>query len=594
MRFTQSFKPLVAELAVPKFLRYGDTVEVVGKLMNYLPQAYKVKARFVKDTAVVTEDTLTVNNAKVQLFSVTAPLVNSYDTASVAIGYSMQLESGFTDGENRTLPVYPVGVTESRGMFVDMVRDTTVYCTPDSKNGKYTGVARVYVNGSVLDVMMDELRNLKQYPYGCTEQLTTKLLSIYYEEEVKHLLGDKNLNNVKTKREILEKLVAAQNKDGSFGWWRDNYTDYRITNYVLGTMQKINKDGSLSFIVRKGLDFLGKNIENMPDGDKIAAMATLSAAGYTLNYRQYAEGLDSARLTVYERVVVARVCKEQKLPYRKMLDSLQKYVRKTPNGICIGYAGYDWYRNDLATTLQYYQLVKDDSIYKAHKEGLIKYFLFKRNNGYYTNTAESGLVLTTLLPDMIKDLDIKNGKLVRASVAITGALNDTVRKFPAMYTVKSTTPRFRFDKAGATPAYVAVVYDYYNINPLPKENVFKVKTTFMKNKDSVTWLTQGERVVLRTTITTTKETEYVMITVPVPAGCIQVDKNTRSYYENNRENYRDRTLIFCGKLPAGTFTFDVPLQARYKGKFNLSPAKAEMMYYPDEYGNTAVKKIEVK
>jgi uncharacterized protein YfaS (alpha-2-macroglobulin family) len=138
------------------------------------------------------------------------------------------------------------------------------------------------------------------------------------------------------------------------------------------------------------------------------------------------------------------------------------------------------------------------------------------------------------------------------------------------------------------------VYDYYNINPLPKENVFKVKTVFMKNKDSVTMMKQGERVVLRTTIVTTKETEYVMITVPIPAGCIQVDKNNRTYYENNRENYRDRTLIFCGKLPVGTFTFDVPLQARYKGKFNLSPAKAEMMYYPDEYGNTAVKKIEVK
>jgi alpha-2-macroglobulin len=594
MRFTQAFKPLAAELAAPKFLRYGDTVEVAGKLMNYLSQAYKVKARFVKDTTVVAEDTLTVNNAKVQMFSVAAPAVNSYDTASVAIGYSMQLGNGFTDGESRTLPVYPVGVTESRGMFVDMVRDTTVYSTPDVKNGKYTGVARVFVNGSVLDVMMDELRNLKQYPYGCTEQLTSKLLSIYYEEEVKRLLGDENLNNVKTKREILEKLIAAQNNDGSFGWWRDNYTDYRVTNYVLSTMQKINKDGSLGFIVRKGLDFLSKKVEYMPDRDKIAAMATLSAAGYTLNYRQYMESMDTGRLTVYDRVVIARICKEQKLDYRKLLDSLQKFIHKMPNGTYLGYASYDWYRNDLATTLQYYQLVKDDSIYKVQKEDLVKYFLFKRNNGYYTNTAESGLVLTTLLPDMIKDMNIKNGEPVRASVAITGALNDTVRKFPAMYTVKNIAPRFRFDKTGATPAYVSVVYDYYNINPLPKENVFKVKTVFMKNKDSVTMMKQGERVVLRTTIVTTKETEYVMITVPIPAGCIQVDKNNRTYYENNRENYRDRTLIFCGKLPVGTFTFDVPLQARYKGKFNLSPAKAEMMYYPDEYGNTAVKKIEVK
>lgn len=594
MHITKAFKPLAAELAAPKFLRYGDTVEVVGKVMNYLQKPYEVKTSFVHDTTVVAKEIMTVNNAKVQTFTVAAPVNNSYDTGNVLLQYSMALDNGFTDGEHRELPVYPVGVTENHGDFVYMAHDTTIFSKPEEKYGRFTGEAKVYINSSLLDVMMDEVRNLKEYPYGCTEQLTTKLLSIYYEEEVKRLLKDTALNNTKTKRAILEKLIAAQNKDGSFGWWRDNAADYRITNYVLSTMLKINKDGWLDFIIRRGLWHLDANLGKMDVYNRVASMSTLSAAGYASNYRLYIDDIDASKLNDYNKIAIAKICKEQKLPYRNLLDSIALHVRKTRDGAYIGLDNYDWYRNDLATTLLYYQVVKDDSVYGKLKDELIHYVLFRRSNGYYRNTAESGLVLTTLLPELMKDIKLSGGKMKKTEVAVTGALNDTIRKFPAYFTVKNNAPRFRFDKKGIDPAYVSVVYSYFNLQPQAKEDVFNVKTFFVNNRDTIKALKQGEKATLKVSVTTTKETEYVMITVPIPAGCIQVDKNTRNSYESNRENYRDRTLIFCGTLPKGTFNFDIPIQARYKGKFNLSPAKAEMMYYPDEYGNTPVKKIEVK
>ena len=35
-----------------------------------------------------------------------------------------------------------------------------------------------------------DVEALKEYPYGCNEQMTTKLLAIYYEEEIKRLMGN--------------------------------------------------------------------------------------------------------------------------------------------------------------------------------------------------------------------------------------------------------------------------------------------------------------------------------------------------------------------------------------------------------------------
>ena len=71
------------------------------------------------------------------------------------------------------------------------------------------------------------------------------------------------------------------------------------------------------------------------------------------------------------------------------------------------------------------------------------------------------------------------------------------------------------------------------------------------------------------------------------------DKN-RSYNEAAREHFKDQTDIFCNRLSRGTYTFDITLEARYKGSYNVSPARAGMMYFPEEYGHTGVKRVRIQ
>jgi hypothetical protein len=595
LRLTRAFKPLSAELSLPRFLRYGDTVEMVGKVMNYSGKPFNLSTTFINQDRKIVSDTMTVNNARVDQLLVAAPATNSTDTVQLPSAYKLTTtETGYTDGEERVIPVLPVGVIEHKGEFITMMRDTSIFSKPTDTAGHFTGKSTICIDGSLLEVMLREIENLKVYPYGCTEQLTSKLLAIYYEEEVKKIMGIDTFNNKKEKKEILDKLVFAQNRNGSFGWFAGNNTDYRVTNYVLSTLTKANKDGWLDYILRRGFEYLNNNLSYMDKTNLIASLSTLSEAKFPASYKLYLDKLKPKELTTYDKFAIVQIKKQQGLAYRPQLDSLIATADKTANGIHWGERSYDWYRNELATTLLAYKLISDDSVYAGKKEDIMKYLLFRRMKGYYGNTAESGLVLTTLLPDIIKNNKPSSNTKRTTEVYIAGSLKDTVSNFPAYFTVQNKTPQFYFQKSGFSPAYVSVIYEYFNMQPKAKTDPFKVNTYFLSTKDTVTSLKQGDRVTLRTQVTCTKEADYVMLEIPIPAGCIQANNNRGYYIESNRENYKDRTVIYCGHMPKGTYTFDVELQARYKGSFNLNPASASMMYYPEEYGNNEVKKVRIK
>jgi hypothetical protein len=42
----------------------------------------------------------------------------------------------------------------------------------------------------------------------------------------------------------------------------------------------------------------------------------------------------------------------------------------------------------------------------------------------------------------------------------------------------------------------------------------------------------------------------------------------------HREYFKNKTSIFCEKLPEGTHLFNISLQTRFSGEFTLNPAKA--------------------
>lgn len=94
------------------------------------------------------------------------------------------------------------------------------------------------------------------------------------------------------------------------------------------------------------------------------------------------------------------------------------------------------------------------------------------------------------------------------------------------------------------------------------------------------------------TVMVKKDAEFVMLDVPIPAGCIFVNK-TNDDWRAFKEYRKDRLLLFAESLPKGTHQFEVELEPRYSGVYSLNPAKAALMYFPTFFGTNALRKIKL-
>ena len=100
---------------------------------------------------------------------------------------------------------------------------------------------------------------------------------------------------------------------------------------------------------------------------------------------------------------------------------------------------------------------------------------------------------------------------------------------------------------------------------------------------------------LRVSVNVKADAEYVMIEVPIPAGCSYYDKS-QSWANNevHREHFKNKVSIFCKSLPKGQYYFTVALLPRFTGVYTLNPAKAEMMYFPVFVGREGMKRVRVE
>ncbi|MEO6979017.1 MAG: hypothetical protein ABI113_11585, partial [Mucilaginibacter sp.] len=123
---------------------------------------------------------------------------------------------------------------------------------------------------------------------------------------------------------------------------------------------------------------------------------------------------------------------------------------------------------------------------------------------------------------------------------------------------------------------------------------FTVDTWFEKKETRLTKLKGGEPVQLKAEVTAKGDADFVMIEIPIPAGCSYESKE-QSWQNNevHREYVKEKVSIFCRKLKQGKYEFTVNLIPRYDGKYTLNPAKAEMMYFPVFYGREGMKKLVI-
>jgi len=584
---TKSFKPLVSQLALPRFLLEGDKSTIVGKSINYTADTYPVETRFLLEDEIIQTNETDVKEALIETTDIQAPI----NVDSLSITYDLNT-GDYGDGEKRQIPIFPNGIEETIGGFHLLEGDTTLQLNFDPQKGPIT----LYAQSDLLNLMIEDLEYIVDYPYGCNEQTASRLLGLLLKKEVLAKLGKPFEQEDKIVK-MITRLKKNQNEDGSWGWWANNLHSNWITIHVLNVLAKAKENGYSTTAFDKGIRFVTNFLPGARPKQQVEILDLLSSIDQPTHYDTYLAQLDSLSWGLKEQYTIIKIKQKQKLEYE--LDSLEAYRRTTLfGGDYWGRKSLDIMSQDVDLGILAFQIYQHEG-QRDRLRAIRQFFIMRRSElsttygrRYGRNTYETAKILSTLIPNILAQAS--NGVITANQLTIVGDDSDTITKFPFKQVLHGAST-IEVKKQGTGILFFTVFQQFLNKAPTPKKDLFEINTKLVQDGKTIKNLKKGEHVQLIVDVQVGKDTEYALVEIPIPAACSYFSKpNNRRGVEVHREYFRNKTAIFCRKLPAGDHQFTIDLEVRFAGQYTLLPVKLEQMYFPIFYGRNESKMVMVE
>lgn len=572
----RAFKTLSGTLAMPAFAIDGDTIQLFGKTINYTTDSITVQRNFSVNDSLYMTATDGFRNALIDTLLVP---VKSGD--SLRIQYTVNRDN-YLDGEDRKIPIIPRGTTENAGLFAALNGDTTLsYQTPEN-----TPVT-IYAETGVLPVLMDEIAHVQQYRYLCNEQLASKLKAFLLEKKIagfqrQPFKKDKDI------RTIIGML--QQSREGAaWGWWKKAAPSPWITTHVMEAMLMAKEQGYVQTAMESPAISYFTTILNTSDRvDTLSILEVLATMKAKIDYKTYIDTLIAhADKDGYDTIRITALQQKAGLPVN--IAPLLKTQQQTVFGNAFwGKDTLQMFSNSIERTLLVYKILRQTGGHNALLQKMRNYFLEKRKEGHWNNTYQSALILETILPDVMED-----AAQGTATLTINGK---HITRFP--YTDTLRAGKIEISKQGKLPIYFTAYQGFRNRQPEKVTGLFDVTAVLTDGLLRKEALQAGQPIQLEVTVDAKQTADYVLVEIPIPAGCSYQDKSQVNYWNNlnnevHREHFKDRVSIFCTQLTAGKHTFTISLLPRYSGHYYLNPAKAEMQYFPVFMGRETLKQVYI-
>ena len=573
LKQTKAYNNIGANLVTPRFLVVGDTSLIIGKTLNYTNKALKAQTTFSINQKKIGLWQKVVKNA-----SIDSSIVFPTNTDSLRVSYLIHAENGEMDGEEKIIPVIQKGIEESNGIF-NILKSDTSFNIPIEE-----GLHTITIQNNPVDFLLEEINQLKNYPYWCMEQSASKLNACLMEKNIKDRLNQ-SCNNKREIRHILAKLEKGRNRNGSWGWWENTVENTWMTAYIVRIVNKAINAGYSFTGINTSINFLTWNLPTLKGNELLFVLNTLSECKAKIAYSTYLTKIERDSLSEYQKLMVLKIKQENKLPYSTSF--IVKSMKKSLLGNCYwGKEQTDWYENSINNTLLAYQIIrKKDSTDKNLL--LIRNFLLElKLKKQWHNTIAIASILETILPDLINNKS-------QGKIELTGMVNETITSYPYTKTVAiASNSDLKVTKSGNEPLYFTIYQKKWNSNPAKNESDFSISSHFENNSRKIDTLVAGEPIEEVINVWVKKKSDYVMLNIPIPAGCsYNNEKTNTNYFETHRESFKEKTLIFCESLPEGRYQFRIGLQPRFQGNYTLNPAKVEAMYFPVFYGRNTLKQV---
>lgn len=236
------------------------------------------------------------------------------------------------------------------------------------------------------------------------------------------------------------------------------------------------------------------------------------------------------------------------------------------------------------------KIIHQDSSTGISTQKITNWLIQQRTVSGWRNTYESSNIIEALATN----IPLGDKDALKPVMKFSGGFDEKMTTFPYKKDIVLGTA-LQVQKSGYTPIYFSWYYNKWDTFNTNLGNNFKLESRFENSGKNISTLRTGVPVNMKVKVHVEKSAEFVMIEIPIPAGCSYQSKGQfYSNYEIHREYFEDRISIFCEKLPKGDYEYSIELLPRYQGNYTLNPAKAELMYFPVFYGREKIKKVAIQ
>lgn len=500
---------------------------------------------------------------------------------------------------------------------------------------------------SALAELEQPARALLAYEYGCTEQLSSRLVALSALERLRVPLGLSDAPFAPLAGPLLSELERHQRDDGSFGMWRaDERTPAPLaaflTGYALIAFEQLARAGiapsahAREAAVRFLAGYLRRPASEragLDDADRAFVLYALARAhGYDPAYG--ATLFEArARLPVFARVELAlALTHDQGAGARvdELVEALRADVRVTADEAHVEANVRDQHAplmvSDVRATAGLLLLLRAHAPDHVLAPKLARWLSGARGReGSWRSTQESAWALMALADyfeaEQPRRTDLKVdallGTVTLGRVHLAGARAQAsfqrgMAELPVQGAALTLNPRGR----GALHYVMRLAYAPATLPSAPRERGFFVERSYERIDPAA--LARGEtsgpvgaqaalsdyvRVNLRIAVPAARR--FVLIADPLPAGLEPVDFNLATEVsgiglrmgQGPHDHYElrdDRAVFAVNDLPAGLYRYSYLARARSAGEFVAPPARVEEMYHPETQGLTPAARFRVE
>ncbi len=621
-------KPLMVRPQLPRFLRAGDHVDatVIVDSMSKEPLDVKVSMRtagavatagaIVASLVVPPEghvpvrfalDARTTGRGNVT-FHIDAPRAKLADDVTIDLDVSTPTpsETIVIGGDTSGRADEPIG---------DLSRARTDVGGLDFR-----------LSTSPMVGLAESLSQLVEYPYGCTEQLTSRLVPLVRLRALSRDLGVALPKDVDVAvRSAIGSLLSHQRDDGGFGFWAGSQkSEPWLTVLSLGALQAA-RDGGFT-VPPAPTERAGAYLEHVDglDGPSRAMLEDLFASAGRPREKQLrvlaTEAL-AGKLPLFARALVARaLVKVDAGLGRQLLDGIASQARLSGATAVIGDEANVSSRQALSSDARTTAMALRAFVVLDPKNPLVtklvRGLLSLRKDGRWRTTQASAWALLALDEARPLFAPAGGGGPTNASLSLDGTEIAKARFTSGTGALVGTIPMARLAVApGATLSFtttdgVPLFYEgalrYARREPpqKPLENGIHVTRSMRLLRRGAEPVTTaifrvGDYVQVDVMLSSPVSRDLVVLDDPFPAGFEAVNQSfanrerepfhadPSASHVTHRELRDDRVITFFDELPAGQVRTSYVLRVVSGGTYRVPPTRAECMYAPDVFGRTA-------